>query len=215
MARNSLQMLNGYSSHQLVFGENPNMPNIINDNLPALEGTTSSEVFAKHLNALHAARKIFIQTVADARVRRALRNKVRASEQIFENGNRVFYKREGKERWLGPGKVVFLDGKVVFVRHGGIFVRVSPNRLQKVNSYLTEVEDEKAVDQGMKDNEKEENTDSKQSISEEIPAMTAEPNEDNTQIIQNIPAATAGHTDDNVQAIQNSRPKLKVNDIIQ
>ena len=58
------------------------------------------------------------------------------------------------------------------------------------------------------DSEKEENTDSKQSIIEEILAMTAEPNEDNTQIIQNIPAATAGHTDDNVQAIQNSRPKL-------
>ena len=45
--------------------------------------------------------------------------------------------------------------------------------------------------------------------------MTAEPDEDNTQIIQNIPAATAGHTDDNVQVIQNSRQKLKVNDIIQ
>ena len=80
---------------------------------------------------------------------------------------------------------------------------------------MTEDEDEKAVDQGMKDSEKEEKTASKQSISEEIPAMTAEPNEDNTQIIQNIPAATAGHTDDNVQAVQNSRPKLKVNDIIQ
>ena len=84
-----------------------------------------------------------------------------------------------------------------------------------MNSYLTEDEDEKAVDQGMKDSEKEENTDSKQTISEEIPAMTAEPNEDNTQIIQNIPAATAGHTDDNVQATKNSRPKLKVNNIIQ
>ena len=131
MARNSLQMWNGYSSHQLVSGENPNLPNIMNDNLPALEGTTSSEVFAKHLNALHAARKIFIKTEADTRIRRALRNKVRASEQIFENGDRVFYKWEGQEHWLGPGKVVFQDGKVVFVRHGGIFVRVSPNRLQK------------------------------------------------------------------------------------
>ena len=84
-----------------------------------------------------------------------------------------------------------------------------------MNSYLTENEDERAVDQGMKDSEKEENNDSKQSISKEIPAMTTEPNEDNIQIIQHIPAATAGHTDDNVQAIQNSRPKLKVNDIIQ
>ena len=34
--------------------------------------------------------------------------------------------REGKERWLGPATAVFQDGKVVFVRHGGIFVRVSP-----------------------------------------------------------------------------------------
>ena len=48
MARNSLQMWNGFSSHQLVFGENPNLPNLMNDNLPALEGTTSSEVFARH-----------------------------------------------------------------------------------------------------------------------------------------------------------------------
>ena len=31
MARNSLQMWNGYSSHQLVFGENPNLPNIMNN----------------------------------------------------------------------------------------------------------------------------------------------------------------------------------------
>ena len=45
MARNSLQMWNGYSSHQLVFGENPNLPNIMNNKLPALQGTTSSEVF--------------------------------------------------------------------------------------------------------------------------------------------------------------------------
>lgn len=122
MARNSLQMWNGYSSHQLGFGENPYLPNIMNNNLPALEGITSSEIFAKHLNTLHAARKAFIQTEADERIRRALRNKVRASEQVFENGDRVFYKREGKERWLGPGKVMFQDGKVVFVRHGAVCV---------------------------------------------------------------------------------------------
>ena len=48
------------------------------ENLPALEGTTSSEVFAKHLNTLHDARKAFIQTDADERILRALRSKVRA-----------------------------------------------------------------------------------------------------------------------------------------
>jgi hypothetical protein len=131
MARNSLQMWHGFSSYQIVFGKNPNLPNIMTDKPPALEGVTTSEVLAKHLNALHAARRAFIQSEADERIRRALRCKVRASEQVFENGDRVFYKREGHEKWLGPGKVVFQDGRVIFIRHGGIFVRVSPNRLVK------------------------------------------------------------------------------------
>ena len=48
----------------------------------------------------------------------------------------MFYKREGKERWLGPATVIFQDGKVVFVRHGGIFVRVSPNRLKRIDQAL-------------------------------------------------------------------------------
>ena len=30
-ARNSLQMWNGYSSHQLVFGQNPKLPGIMTD----------------------------------------------------------------------------------------------------------------------------------------------------------------------------------------
>ena len=201
MARNSLQMWNGYSSHQLVFGENPNLPNIMSDNLPAMEGTTSSEVFAKHLNALHAARKIFIESEANERIRRALRHKVRASEQVFENGDRVFYKREGKERWLGPGKVVFQDGKVVFVRHGGVFVRVSPNRLQKVNNYLKRDEEETGgdIEQGLpdKDSEKEEDKGTETSISEAIP--------------REEPALGT----DNTANTQQSRKALKANDQIQ
>lgn len=132
MARNSLQMWSGFSSHQLVFGQNPNLPNVLTEKLPALEGVTQSEVFAKHLNSLHAARKAFIETEADERIRRALRHKVRVSEQVFKKGDQVYYKREGHERWLGPGKVLCQDGKLIFVRHGGTFVRVSPNRLIKV-----------------------------------------------------------------------------------
>ena len=132
MARKFLQMWNGFSSHQLVFGKNPNLPGIMSDKLPALEGTTSSEIFTQHLNALNEARRAYIQTEANERIRRVLRTKVRTAEQIYQNGNTVFYKREGKERWLGPASVVFQDGKVVSVRHEGIFVRVSPNRLSKV-----------------------------------------------------------------------------------
>ena len=131
VAKNSLQMWHGFSSYQIVFGKNPNLPNILTDEVPALEGSTTSETLARHLDSLHKARRAFIQSEADERIRRALRSKVRASEQVFEPGDHVFYKRDGHDRWLGPGKVIFQDGKVVFVRHGGIFVRVSPNRLLK------------------------------------------------------------------------------------
>ena len=65
MARNCLQMWNGFSSLQLVFGTNPNLPGIMTDKLPALHDTTTSETFAKQLNTLHASRKAFIDTEAN------------------------------------------------------------------------------------------------------------------------------------------------------
>ena len=59
---------------------------------------------------------------------------MQVSEQFFDNEDSVIYKQEGKDHWLGPGKVIFQDEKVTFVRHGGIFIRASPNRLCLVNS---------------------------------------------------------------------------------
>ena len=52
-----------------VFGTNPNLPNIMTDNLPALQGATSSEILAKHLQALHESCEAFIQSEADERIR--------------------------------------------------------------------------------------------------------------------------------------------------
>ena len=106
MARNSLQMWCGYSSHQLVFGVSPNLPNILTDNIAALDGTTASKSFAEHINYLHECRKAFIACEADERIRRALRNRIRASEEIYHSGDRVFYKRKASERWMGPAKVL-------------------------------------------------------------------------------------------------------------
>lgn len=134
MVKNSMQMWNGYSSYQLVFGKNPNLPNIMTATPASLQGKTISETLAKHLNSLHASRLAFIKTDADERIRRALRNRIRAAEETYRNGDKVFYKRDGQEKWIGPGKVIFQDGQVVFVRHGGIFVRVSPTRLSRVGN---------------------------------------------------------------------------------
>lgn len=131
MAKNSLHTHHGFSSHQLVFGTNPNLPNLLTANPPALEGQTMSKIFAEHLNTLHSAREAFIKSEADERLRRALRKKITTIEQNYDKGDSVLYKKEGKTMWLGPATVVAQDGKVIFVRHGGNLIRLPPNRIQK------------------------------------------------------------------------------------
>ena len=139
MAKNSMQMVYGFSSNQLVFGINPNLPNIMNAGLPALEGRTSSETLADHLNVLHSARKAFIESENSERIKKALLKKVCRNNTVYENGDSVWYKR--RDKWMGPGKVIFQDRKVIFVRHGSIYVRVSANRIVKKGEEFASEED--------------------------------------------------------------------------
>ncbi|XP_071821643.1 uncharacterized protein [Apostichopus japonicus] len=125
-----LENVHGYSSHQLVYGCNPNLPTTLNDGLPALEGTSTSEYVTRHLTALHAARKGFIAAESSERIRRALRKQVRTLDN-FVTGDKVYYKRLESNEWKGPGVVIGQDGVVVFVRHGGTYVRVHRCRLTK------------------------------------------------------------------------------------
>ena len=131
MAKNSLHSHHGFSSHQLVFGVNPNLPNILTANPPALKGKTMSQVFAKHLNALHSAREAFIKSEASEKVRRALRHKMSYGEQHYNQGENVYYKKHDHERWLGPAKVLAQDGKIIFLRHGSSILRILPNRVMR------------------------------------------------------------------------------------
>ena len=71
-AKNTLHNLHGYSPNQLVFGKNPNLPSLLNNQLPALEGVSNSETVADNLNAMHAARKGFIECEASEKLRRAV-----------------------------------------------------------------------------------------------------------------------------------------------
>ena len=129
-AKNVLHNVNGYSPNQLVFGKNPNFPSFLNDKLPALEGISTSEVVANNLNAMHAARKAFIESESSEKLRRAIRHQVRPSVvQSYKNGDLVLFKRNESERWLGPGTVIGWENKQVLVKHGGTYVRVHPCRL--------------------------------------------------------------------------------------
>ena len=94
-AKNSLSNVYGYSPYQLVFGKNPNVPSILTDKTPALEGVTSSQVIADHLNAITAARKAYVEAEASGKIKKALLRK-KGKKYIF------IY----DDTWKGPATVI-------------------------------------------------------------------------------------------------------------
>ena len=52
----------------------------------------------------------------------------RPSKTSFNQGDEVYYKREGYSEWRGPGKVIGKDGKILIVKHGSYIQRVHLNR---------------------------------------------------------------------------------------
>ena len=63
----------------MVFDYNPNFPSVMRSKPPALEGVITNKLIALHLNALHSAWKVFIESEADEKLRRTLRHKARLS----------------------------------------------------------------------------------------------------------------------------------------
>ena len=140
-AKNALANVYGFSPNQLVYGRNPNFPSVLIDKLPALDevsnnnGDIASKMLLENLNALHSARRAFISAESSEKIKRALVRKTRtATSLVYENGESVYYKRDGEPAWKGPGTVIGKDGSVVVVKHGSSTVRVHPSRLMHENS---------------------------------------------------------------------------------
>ena len=98
-AKNSPKNVFGYSPNQFVFGKNPNLPTVIGSEPPTLEGVSSSMLIADHLNCMHTARKVFIESEASNKLRRVLFQKTRtATSLVDEVGNLVYYKTNNSRR---------------------------------------------------------------------------------------------------------------------
>jgi transposase InsO family protein len=159
-AKNALANVNGYSPNQLVFGWNINIPTCLNSQAPALEGVSTSEIVAKNLNAIHTARKSFIENESAEKLRRAFRHQIRPDIGYnYHNGDMVLYKRMENDRWIGPGTVIGAEKKQVLVKHGGTYVRVHPTRLRLYNSSVEENHKKEQNEQmeNVRDTEKSEN----------------------------------------------------------
>ena len=79
-AKNALHNYYGFSPNQLVFSKNPS---VLIDKPPTLEGKTSSEIIANHLNTMHATCKAFIEAEASEKLRGAIKAKTRVSTGII------------------------------------------------------------------------------------------------------------------------------------
>ena len=131
-AKNSLQNHDGFSPNQLVFGRNISLPSVLHDELPALEQYNSSDIVRMNLNAMHKARENFVKAESSERIQRALRHKVRSySDEIFENGDKVYFRRKETKGWKGPAVVLGKDGQFVLIRYGSAMYRVHPCQLIK------------------------------------------------------------------------------------
>ena len=128
-AKNCLNNVHGFISHQIVFGQNPNNPSVEN-NVTSRNGDIKSttDYVRKHLNCLHEARKAFILSDSSERIKRSLSKNTRKNGQRFSNGESVYYWR--KNNWLGPAKVIGQDSSLVFLRHGGARIRAHRTQIK-------------------------------------------------------------------------------------
>ena len=141
-SKNSLNNIHGFSSHQMILGQNPVLPGMFDEQLPSLEdhSVRSSEIIRQNLNALHSARVAFMESERLERLRRAWRTNTRTySDQVILNGDKVFYKRKDANKWRGPAILLGRDGQQFLLKHGGFYIRVHPCRLRLARDKLQQV----------------------------------------------------------------------------
>ena len=140
-AKNSLSNVYGFSPNQLVFGRNSNYPTVHLDKPPA-QNLCSNDFIAKHLIALHKARQAFTAQESCEKLRRALNKQTRNySNTVYNNGDEVYYKRKNSAEWHGPAKVLGKDGAQHLLKHGGIYIRVHPCKMQLTKEPVYEMKD--------------------------------------------------------------------------
>ena len=93
-AKNCLSNVYGFSPNQLVFGKNPNLPNVLTNKLPANSPLSMGKLLKVHLHTLDVAREHFVKAEACEKIKRALARKTRTySDCIYHIGDTVYFKR--------------------------------------------------------------------------------------------------------------------------
>ena len=123
-AKKSLINHNGFSPSQIVFEQNPSLPNFINNKLAAQESVVKSPDIITHLTALHAARKPCIESESCKKLKTALWKDVCSSNNVmYEIDDEVLFKQDNSSECKCPGTVLGQVGPVIFICQGSRYIK--------------------------------------------------------------------------------------------
>ena len=136
-AKNSLRRRCGHSPAAWVFGREARVPPDLKDpdGGERLSFDISTEAKFQREAAIRASARIaFHKSEGDAKLRRALMQRARASTRPFEAGETVHYWNKPKDRrqgrWTGPAVIVGREGPNYWIAQGGRCRLTSPEHLR-------------------------------------------------------------------------------------
>ena len=118
-------------------------------NISPLPSSTPGQT--ARMKAMEDARQEMTELAANTKLQRALRTQVpHAADKVFKIGDEILvYKEKPVKEWLGPGRVLEVDGKSVQVKLEGRVVLLSIDKIKKKGIYEIK-EKEKATEKEVK-----------------------------------------------------------------
>ena len=130
LAKNMLINVYGYSPLQLVTGKQPKLPGYSCDKLPAMGEESEETKGISKISQIHQARRAFMEVENSSRLKKALMSKP-VKRRFYQIGDWVYFTYGMKSRWHGPGKVIAVDNKVVYIKYGRAIIHTSEPRLSR------------------------------------------------------------------------------------
>ena len=142
----------GFSPRQLVFGSQGVVPGITDGTPASMEQISDSDEIRRQFASRLEAEEIYRKIDSNERIKKAMTQQTYGyNDHKYYEGEEVFFKEEGKDKWSGPAKVTGQEGSKVRIIHAGYDRTVPACRVLPVNPekvIVEEVEDVPRLEEG-------------------------------------------------------------------
>ena len=84
----------GFSSFQIVYGNNPTIPGITNSTPPSLSTEYTSKHVRDHIGRINKAREAFRNADNDDRIKRALKSRIASyNHEKYDSEDKVYFRK--------------------------------------------------------------------------------------------------------------------------